>query len=410
MSLATLARKSRTTNPRFRRDPCFVLNMTGRGHIIGGKFNAAPCRSKGKYPNFGGCSAGGNTTCCSANHTTPKDCKKGCGCWYGGLSQPAPQMSYGNYLNRKSKGAYRPGGQQCCDTSNNLTANKIIWQQSPNITAGEIIQQKKDTTIACYNNLNNNSSLTGRCSVGGCGTGKNTYIELWKACLDPSWNITNSATPQNPLTSYFGYRRNGPNDIGGSLSNTNLLGINIERFAIQNPNNLGPASQTAGWYIQPSENNDPFSAPAIKKQLKTVHITFCDDLVIHLNFCDARFNVDAAGNPIGGGGQPGGIFWPINNPLRPASYWEARKNIPWKIVIEIEKTKKDVSCSTKKNYLHSTDLVRYTRINHNFCNTTKKLPYNTAGDLITRRRAANMCPKFGVMGFKKPININRCKK
>ena len=403
MSLATLARKSRTTNPRFRRDPCFVLNMTGRGSVIGGKFNAAPCRSKGKLPNFGGCSAGGNTTCCSANHTTPKDCKKGCGCWYGGLSQPAPQMSYGNYLNRKSKGAYRPGGQQCCDTSNNLTANKIVWQQSPNITAGEIIQQKKDTTIACYNNLNDNSSLTGRCSVGGCGNGKNTYIELWKACLDPSWNISQAADPFASLSSYFGYRFLTEGRGGGSLSNTNLLGVTIDWFAITNPNNL---YHPAGWYIYSAVPDDPFST--VKKQLKTLHITFCDGLVIHLNFCDARFNVDPRGNPVSGPGTAGGIFWPINNPVLPASYWEARKNIPWKIVIEIEKTKKDDSCSIKKNYLHSTDLVRYTRINHNFCNTTKKLPYNTAGDLITRRRAANMCPKFGVLGFKKPINIHRC--
>jgi hypothetical protein len=31
------------------------------------------------------------------------------------MSQPAPQMSYRNYINRKASGAYRPGGTPCCD-------------------------------------------------------------------------------------------------------------------------------------------------------------------------------------------------------------------------------------------------------------------------------------------------------
>ena len=44
MSLATMGRKSRTTNPRLRRQPCFVLNMTGRGNVIGRSFNAGQCR------------------------------------------------------------------------------------------------------------------------------------------------------------------------------------------------------------------------------------------------------------------------------------------------------------------------------------------------------------------------------
>ena len=46
MSLATMGRKSRTTNPRLRRQPCFVLNMTGRGNVIGASFNAGQCRGK----------------------------------------------------------------------------------------------------------------------------------------------------------------------------------------------------------------------------------------------------------------------------------------------------------------------------------------------------------------------------
>ena len=371
MSLATLARKSKTTNPRFRRDPCFVLNMTGRGHVIGGKFNAAPCRSKGKRPSFGGCSAGGNTTCCSANHTTPKDCKKGCGCWHGGLSQPAPQMSYGNYLNRKSKGAYRPGGQQCCETSNNLTANKIVWQQSPNISAGEIIQQKKDTTIACYNNLNDNSSLTGRCATAGCGNGLTKYTELYKYEI-------NVGTEGGGGGIGFASGKFGSICPGLWLNNVILA------FFFGSDNNMHFGFLDAG-------------TPFTKCSIKSITVT---DRLDNSSRTYLSNNSNFEHN----------YLWTWTGNSSDRAWWSSKVGKCIIGTIEVEKTKKDVSCSTKKNYLHSTDLVRYTRINHNFCNTTKKLPYNTAGDLITRRRAANMCPKFGVMGFKKPINIHRCKK
>ena len=227
MSCATLARKTRATAPRFRRDKCFVLNMTGRGGLIGSK-PSSQCKTKD----------GSNVSrCCEANHLA-NDCKKKC---WDGRSRPAPQLGYGNYINRKAKGAYRPGGGFCCTSTNKINktnkTNKIVWKQLPNISASEIIQQKKDKQLACNKTMN--SGLTG--------------------CKCP------------------------------------------------------------------------------KKEKK--------------------------------------------------------------------------SCSTKKNFgKHSTDLVRYPRINHNFCETTKTLPYRQASDQIAVKRTIYSCPKLNTSSFVKPMLLILCGK
>jgi hypothetical protein len=141
MSLAVLARKSRATNPRSRSDKCFILNMTGRGKVLGmsAKYHSGNCRGK--------CKMGLRSACCTQGKTLSKDCKKGCGCNFSnGMSQPAPQMGYGVYLNKKSNGTYHPSGQSCCD--NNV--NKIVWkQQQGNMSASEIIEKNKLESIRC---------------------------------------------------------------------------------------------------------------------------------------------------------------------------------------------------------------------------------------------------------------------
>ena len=145
MSLAVLARKTRTTAPRFRRDKCFVLNMTGRGQVIGqsAKSHNSKCKTKQ------GCKDGHVSRCCgAANSLDLSGCKSDC--WRGKGSRPAPQLSYSNYLNRRSLGSYRPGGGVCCDTSGNQKTNKITWKQGPSISASEMIQQRKDKSIACW--------------------------------------------------------------------------------------------------------------------------------------------------------------------------------------------------------------------------------------------------------------------
>ena len=150
MSLAVLARKTKTQQ-RLRSTKCstdgggrsvgFVLNMTGRGGGIGlsgmsykqrgmncrktpanmsyqGKVNTG-CQCEGCCSGGGRCKTGQAGTCCAGDgwpQRVSKECRANCGlCWYGGLSQPAPQMSYRNYINRKAKGAYRPGGAVCCN-------------------------------------------------------------------------------------------------------------------------------------------------------------------------------------------------------------------------------------------------------------------------------------------------------
>ena len=175
MSLAVLARKSRSTAPRFRRDKCFVLNMTGRGQVIGqsSKAHNSKCKTKS------GCKDGHVSRCCgAANSLDLSGCKSDC--WRGKGSRPAPQLSYSNYLNRRSLGSYRPGGGVCCDTSGNQKTNKITWKQGPSISASEIIQQRKDRLIACWRETNNNSSLTGKCKESGCGHGMTKFTKLYK--------------------------------------------------------------------------------------------------------------------------------------------------------------------------------------------------------------------------------------
>ena len=184
MSLAVLARKTRTKqrlksmncgNMRNRgRTAGFVLNMTGRGTngIRTGpkpsaKYNGGGCKGlRGENCGFGckgccevSCKGGQRHSCCGKKKVVSKECRDSCGlCWYQGLSQPAPQMSYGVYLARKSGGAYRPSGRKCCDCSDpqcnanrdaNPRRNPNTWKQSPNISAGTIIERKRLAAITC---------------------------------------------------------------------------------------------------------------------------------------------------------------------------------------------------------------------------------------------------------------------
>ena len=112
MSIAILARKTKEKKSR-KRCPQ-ILNMTGRGGGIGRyHFNGKP-RS-----NHGSCLGHNckliNQGCCQDNMTVDRKYSKSLGCNYNGLSQPAPQVSYRTYLNRKSAGAYRPGSKICCN-------------------------------------------------------------------------------------------------------------------------------------------------------------------------------------------------------------------------------------------------------------------------------------------------------
>ena len=109
-------------------------------------------------------------------------------------------------------------------------------------------------------------------------------------------------------------------------------------------------------------------------------------------------------------------------------FFQSRVGKQIDVIIEVEKKKKGPACihngaGARSAYGNCCKCecrwpivkprLSYTRINHHWCGTTKKLPHSTAGDFITRKRAANMCPKFGLSGFKKPAlsntaNCGRC--
>jgi len=164
MSLATLARKTKTQQ-RLRSTKCgllgggrsvgFVLNMTGRGGGIG-------LSGMSYKQTSGGCNSGQAETCCAGDSRVSKKCREDCGkCWYGGLSQPAPQMSYRTYINRKANAAYRPGGSVCCDNKSNCDdpisskclKPKVTWKQSPDIAASTITEHRAQATIRCANSI-----------------------------------------------------------------------------------------------------------------------------------------------------------------------------------------------------------------------------------------------------------------
>ena len=142
MSIFVLARKTKATAPRFRSDKCFILNMTGRGGVIGqsAKSNNSQCKTKG------GCKNGQVSTCCNANKISDDD---KCNRWSNSNSRPAPQLSYRNYINKRSNSAYRSGGFKCCD---NINTNNITCKQMPNISSSEITQQNKDKQLGCEGN------------------------------------------------------------------------------------------------------------------------------------------------------------------------------------------------------------------------------------------------------------------
>ena len=156
MSLAVLARKTRTKQRLKSSKRGFVLNMTNRGGGIGlsgmsYKQRGANCKQSGCCSSV--CKTGQASTCCSADKNVSKECRKRCGkCWYNGSSQPAPQMSYRNYINRKASGAYRPGGRPCCNTAES-TKNLNVWKQPPNIASSTVTEHRKQSTLMREDNL-----------------------------------------------------------------------------------------------------------------------------------------------------------------------------------------------------------------------------------------------------------------
>jgi len=146
MSLATLARKTKAKQ-RINTRGKFILNMTGRGHVLG--MNAK--MSRGNCSGLTKC-AGKRAACCVGVGGESNCCRFP----HGG--KPAPQMGYGVYLNRKSKGAYHPGGGKQCPDISGCERAKTVWKQHSNLDASVVITNKKDNVLACNSDVYTSST------------------------------------------------------------------------------------------------------------------------------------------------------------------------------------------------------------------------------------------------------------
>ena len=92
----------------------------------------------------------------STNNTivpTPENlCPSQC-CEFPHGGQPAPQMGYRVYLNRKSKGAYRPAGGKQCKTLAGCTSAKTVWKQGNNLDASVVTTNRRDNVLACNSDV-----------------------------------------------------------------------------------------------------------------------------------------------------------------------------------------------------------------------------------------------------------------
>ena len=126
MSLAVLKRKTKALAPRFSKNKCFVLNMTGRGGGIGKTVRGRSGKSS------------------TINTSSKCDCPS---CWDS--DKPAPQMGYGIYINNKAKGSYRPSGYSCGKGGKCAIANKPVWKLTTTYDASLIIEKKKTEALQC---------------------------------------------------------------------------------------------------------------------------------------------------------------------------------------------------------------------------------------------------------------------
>ena len=182
MSIATLARKTRAKRAKKGRG-CFVLNMTGRGQVIG---QSAKYGSGCKFSPDSHYMAGARSTCCTGNGTVKRRCREGCGCWHKGRSQPAPQMSYGVYNSRKSNGAYRPSGRRLCcknTTLQNASSNNMnTWKRTRHYDASTLIEVKKLENIQCSKNHPRKPRILGNTCISNKIVAKPTARPVKKDC------------------------------------------------------------------------------------------------------------------------------------------------------------------------------------------------------------------------------------
>ena len=401
MSLATLARKTKAKQRVSTRGK-FILNMTGRGHVLG--MNAK--MSRGNCKGFTKC-AGKRAACCVGVGGS-----RCCEFPHGG--QPAPQMGYRVYLNRKSKGAYRPAGGKQCKTLLGCERAKIVWQQGSNLDASVVTTNRKDNVLAC----NSDVYTAKRDTCTGC---KPQPV----VCDDPDYSLT-VGSDANSTFNFAGIDLGlTMNIVPGSISSTTLVGADIAWIGYQiggNFNNIFTIVLTT-----PNIPQDSFSS-----------ITFvnCNDNSMRTyNTVDASYNANGLWSglhpgltiwnwtePIVQGGGPGWVNGVTGTVDSAEQQWWADMagvtlvttpsagpgGIPTivgsqtTLKVYIDNPNPDFCCGckccpVKKNICgcRATDLVRYTRINKSFgCQTTKAVRMGrSASEQIARNRAAVDCIK-----------------
>ena len=139
MSLATLARKTKEKQ-RQRSRGNLILNMTGRGKVHN-KFQCGPCGYKYNKVGTSKCTFRSTRSNCCNSHVQCKEFP------HGGV--PAPQMGYGVYLNKKTKGEFRPSGGVCCKNSEAQKNNKKVWKNINSGDASDITMRRKYDIIGC---------------------------------------------------------------------------------------------------------------------------------------------------------------------------------------------------------------------------------------------------------------------
>ena len=354
MSLATLARKTRAKQ-RLRTRGNFILNMTGRGNVLG--LNAKTSRGNCK----GSTKCAGKRAGCCVGVGGESDC-----CQFPGGGQPAPQMGYGVYLNRKSKGAYHPSGGKKCKTLSGCERAKTVWKQGSNLDASVVTTNRRDNTLACYTDVYTAKKDT--CT--GCPPSPPTTATM----------MVKKKSGTNIATSYgFGF------SSYGSLSPQNVNGVSII-----NINFLTISSQ----FGEPV-----FMVSLGTKSLPTdffTSISFVDSNNIVRSYSTARSQVI---NLPGQLSSLGFTVWAWN--AAATDYTEQEENNYWlsqvNQTLTVNFIVKVCCCPVKKNICgcRATDLVRYTRINKSFgCQTTKAIRQGrSASEQIARRRAAVDCIK-----------------
>ena len=356
MSLAVLARKTRAKQ-KLRKRGKFILNMTGRGNVLGmnAKMSRGNCKGLTKCAGKrAACCVGvGGSQCCEFPH--------------GG--QPAPQQGYRVYLNRKSKGAYRPAGGKQCKTLSGCTSAKSVWKQGSNLDAGEITRKRRDNTLACYTDVYTAKKDT---CTGCVAANQDNNLTVG---LDGTGTFIGVITPPLGFPPY------------GALVPNTINGQGVHAIVLDPTANFVVKFDSSGSAISSNFFNSISFVNCLDNSIRTYYTSAASYLQNDVTY---PFTPTWKWTPSQSGYSAGSEN----------AYWSAAVGQTLKMYTDTVPDPTNICCPccpVKKNICgcRATDLVRYTRINKSFgCQTTKAVRMGrSASEQIARRRAAVDCIK-----------------